>query len=70
MEIQRESRIASTAAVANGIVYFGAYDGNFYALDAASGVLKWKFATEGEHRFAANASARLAAGEGSDAGSV
>src|SRR4029077_6784678 len=27
--------------------------GNFYALDAASGALRWKFATEGERRFAA-----------------
>jgi eukaryotic-like serine/threonine-protein kinase len=36
------------------MVYFGAYDGNFYALDAASGAQKWKFSTEGEHRYAAN----------------
>jgi outer membrane protein assembly factor BamB len=34
------------------MVYFGAYDGNFYAVDASSGALKWKFKTDGERRFA------------------
>ena len=35
----------SSPAVWNGDVYFGSGDGNVYALDAASGVLKWKFKT-------------------------
>ena len=35
----------------NGVVYFGSYSGRFYAVDAASGKLKWKFQTEGEKRF-------------------
>ncbi len=35
----------SSPAVWNGAVYFGSGDGNIYALDAASGVLKWKFQT-------------------------
>ena len=35
----------SSAVVANGSVYFGSGDGNVYALDAASGQLKWKFQT-------------------------
>ncbi len=35
----------SSPAVWNGIVYFGSSDGNIYALDAASGVLKWKVQT-------------------------
>jgi len=35
----------SSPAVADGTVYFGSGDGNVYALDAASGALKWKFAT-------------------------
>ena len=35
----------SSPAVANGVVYFGSGDGNVYALDAASGSLKWTFAT-------------------------
>jgi outer membrane protein assembly factor BamB len=35
----------SSAAVWNGEVYFGSGDGNVYALDAATGALKWKFAT-------------------------
>lgn len=35
----------SSPAVANGKVYFGLGDGNVYAVDAASGILQWKFAT-------------------------
>jgi outer membrane protein assembly factor BamB len=34
--------IADSPAVANGTVYFGSWDGNLYALDAATGTLKWK----------------------------
>ena len=33
--------VYSTPMLQDGIVYFGAYDGNFYALDAATGVPKW-----------------------------
>ena len=36
-----------------GSVYFLSYDGNFYALDAADGKLRWKYQTGGERRFAA-----------------
>jgi outer membrane protein assembly factor BamB len=35
----------SSPVVANGAVYFGSGDTNIYALDAASGALKWKFKT-------------------------
>lgn len=35
----------SSPAVWNGVVYFGSGDDNVYALDAASGVPKWKFHT-------------------------
>jgi len=35
----------SSPVVWNGAVYFGSGDGNVYALDAASGQLKWKFHT-------------------------
>jgi len=35
----------SSPNVWNGTVYFGSGDGNVYALDAASGALKWKFQT-------------------------
>jgi hypothetical protein len=31
----------------------GQHRGNFYAVDAGTGQLKWKFATPGERRFAA-----------------
>ena len=37
----------SSPAVADGMVYFGSGDGNCYALDAATGQLKWKFETKG-----------------------
>ena len=35
----------SSPAVARGKVYFGSGDGNVYAVDAATGVLQWKFPT-------------------------
>jgi outer membrane protein assembly factor BamB len=35
----------SSPAVWNGAVYFGSGDGHVYALDAATGALKWKFRT-------------------------
>src|ERR1035438_4758976 len=35
----------SSPAIWNGSVYFGSGDGNVYALDAATGALKWKFKT-------------------------
>ena len=35
----------SSPAVWNGTVYFGSGDGNVYAIDAATGGLKWKFHT-------------------------
>jgi len=35
----------SSAVVWNGAVYFGSGDGNIYALNAASGTLKWKHPT-------------------------
>ena len=37
----------------SGIVYFTSYDGNFYAVDVATGQLRWKFQTVGEHRYTA-----------------
>jgi eukaryotic-like serine/threonine-protein kinase len=36
----------SSPAVADGKVYFGGGDGGVYAVDAASGLLQWKFATK------------------------
>ena len=38
----------SSAAVANGVVYVGSYDGNVYALNAATGVKLWSFLTGGK----------------------
>lgn len=39
-------RVISSPAVVNGVVYVGSTDGNFYAIDAASGMVRWKFATK------------------------
>src|SRR5262245_25242756 len=36
----------SSPAVANGKVYFGSGDGNVYAVDAATGLLQWKYPTK------------------------
>jgi outer membrane protein assembly factor BamB len=36
----------SSPAVEAGMVYFGSGDGNLYALDAETGQMKWKFATQ------------------------
>ncbi len=46
-EIYNQIGIASSAAVAGGVVYFGCRDGHFYAVDAKTGVEKWK---EDNHR--------------------
>lgn len=42
-----EDEIRSTPAVHRNMVYVAAYDHNLYALDAADGSFKWKYATEG-----------------------
>ena len=34
-------------------LYVGSYDGKFYALDANTGAMRWRFATGGERRFEA-----------------
>lgn len=39
--------IYSAPIVAGGLVYFGGYDGNVYAMNAGDGSLKWGFATDG-----------------------
>ena len=38
-----DDEIRSTAAVANGMVYFGSNDHKLYALDAATGQKRWEF---------------------------
>jgi outer membrane protein assembly factor BamB len=41
-----KGQVMSSAAIANGIVYFGSTDHNLYALDQQTGALKWKFKTD------------------------
>ena len=52
-KFKTDARVTSSPSVALGKIYFGSYDGNFYAIDASSGQLSWKFSTGGERRFAA-----------------
>lgn len=40
--------IVSDPAIANGNIYFSSYNGYLYALDAGTGLEKWKFITNGE----------------------
>lgn len=42
----------SSPTIAHGTVYFGAYDGNVYALNARQGCLKWQFQTDAPVRSA------------------
>jgi eukaryotic-like serine/threonine-protein kinase len=38
--------VTSSPALANGLLYFGSEDGNFYALDSENGVEIWRFHTD------------------------
>jgi polyvinyl alcohol dehydrogenase (cytochrome) len=40
---QTGDTVSGSPAVVGGVVYVGSWDANFYALDAATGALKWKF---------------------------
>ena len=42
-----QAAIRSTPALADGVLYFGSGDGNFYAIDAGSGAERWHFNTGG-----------------------
>jgi outer membrane protein assembly factor BamB len=51
-KFKTESRVTSSPAVDDGVIYFESYDGNFYAVDASSGRERWHFRTGGERRYA------------------
>jgi len=42
---QAEGYVASSPAVAQGLVYFGSHDHHLYAVDAQSGQQRWRFGT-------------------------
>lgn len=42
-----EDEIFTTPALTDAMVVFGSYDGNVYALDRLTGVLSWKYVTDG-----------------------
>ena len=46
-EIHNQQGIQSSAAVADGMVYFGCRDAHLYALDAKTGEKKWAFDAKG-----------------------
>jgi outer membrane protein assembly factor BamB len=46
-EFTCEDEVRSSPAVADGVLFIGAYDNNLYALDAKTGAFKWKYATDG-----------------------
>jgi eukaryotic-like serine/threonine-protein kinase len=52
MEVRHQGLGEFLSGGASGMVYFESYDGNFYALEAATGQLKWKFQTAGERHYA------------------
>lgn len=39
-------KVGTTPTIEDGIVYVGSWDHNLYALDAATGALKWKYPTD------------------------
>ena len=43
MAIQDEGAVWGSPAISDGMVYFGSNDLNLYAVDAATGVERWKF---------------------------
>ena len=44
-KFQTGGEVISSPAVVGGVVYVGSNDGRLYAIDEATGALKWKFAT-------------------------
>ena len=47
MPFDTDDRIWSNPVVSDGVAYFGSHDGNIYAVNTATGKLKWSRQTEG-----------------------
>jgi len=45
---QAKDAIESTAAIADGVVYVGSMDGSLYAIDLATGALRWQYQTKSQ----------------------
>lgn len=51
LELQQETdeaKFFNPPIIMDGVIYFGSYDGNFYALDIETGFMRWVFKT-GDH---------------------
>jgi outer membrane protein assembly factor BamB len=60
----KDAVFESTAAIVDGVIYIGSLDGNFWALDLATGDEKWKFFSElGFHAPAAVKDGRVYVGD-------
>jgi outer membrane protein assembly factor BamB len=47
ISFKTEGPVRSTAAISNGLAYFGSGDENLYAIDAKTGKERWHFKTGG-----------------------
>ena len=52
-ELMTRGAVSSAPAVFQNVIYVASEDGNVYAVEAATGALRWTFATKGERRFTA-----------------
>jgi outer membrane protein assembly factor BamB len=50
--VRTSDNVTASPAVVDGVVYVGAWDGIFYALDAETGAELWRFKIDDEHRVA------------------
>ena len=62
--------MCSSPAVANGVVYVGAGDGNVYALNAGTGAKLWSYASGKRYMYSSPAVANGVVYIGSDDGNV
>src|SRR5579871_442518 len=52
-KFKTEGKITASPSVAGGLIYFGSYDGTFYALSQQTGKLRWKFTAKAPIRCSA-----------------
>lgn len=50
-KFETDGKVTSSPVIHKGVVYFGSWDSNLYAVDVKTGNTRWKFKTEGEVPF-------------------